>query len=59
MVLPLAVTVVLALLCRRLLTLLSFLPASAALVLSIGVFVLIYFAFCGILLKKRGVFNGH
>jgi len=25
----------------------------------IGVFVLAYFGFCGILLKKRGVFNGH
>lgn len=59
MVLPLAVTVALALLCRRLLGLLSFLPSGAAVVAVIGVFVLAYFGFCGILLKKRGVFNGH
>lgn len=59
MVLPLAVTVALALLCRRLLGLLSFLPSGAAVVAVIGVFVLAYFGFYGILLKKRGVFNGH
>ena len=49
----------LALLCRRLLGLLSFLPSGAVVVAVIGVFVLAYFGFCGILLKKRGVFNGH